>query len=355
MSWSGIRSSTIEKHLEGEIYETVVKKKAFLGLLESNGRISYDGSGRSVTKRIRYRRTPMATNSELMGLSFPQYDKRVVAEFDMRGHVATQGLSEWNSTQNQGKEAIIKLWADMVTELVEDIRFYFNRALLLTDGYAPGNETAVCGLDSMFGHDGTLIGNKVLRPNDNYGTIDTALGSMGGEFTGTWPVGFGDPEFDFWSPLIVKASGSGWGAGGWQEQCVKIVRFVKLHAIRNDERMNVMLVNQQYMEHLMNKHDTKEQVIVQRGSTKPGDVGFGFETIWQDGLPIIMETDLPNDTAFGISFDSLRLVCWPLRGKKKLFHYQERQNMQQQADEAAVKFYGNLMCFNVRANAKVIE
>lgn len=351
MPWSGHQAATIAQYVRQEVTDTVVKKKLFLRELDRGGRIKYDGSGTKVVFPIRYKRTGLSTNGEGTVLSFPQIDKRKTAEFNMRGYVATQGLNQWNKIQNQGKEAIIRLWENIINELIDDVRFHFNQKLINVDGYAAGNELEVVGLESMFGYSTTHANNKTAAPDDTYGGLSTKLQNYGGTFTGTWPVGYGDTQYDFWSPIIALATASGWAAttDNWKNNSIEIIRFCHLNAQRNGDMLDfIMMAQDYYQEHLSNL-DAKEQAQVMRGSTNPGDVTFGFANVWQDGLRLVWEVDCPSRTAYGISLSTFQLKCWT----KQLIVPEMDYDMDSQSDRVALKFYGNLMCTNPRANCKI--
>lgn len=367
-AWSGVLAATIDKHLRDEMVDTVIKKKTFLKLLYDRGRINYRGSGPNITKRIRYKRAPIQANSELLGLSFPQRDKRKVASFDMRGYVVSQGLSEWSLIQNQGPEAIINLYASIGEELLDDIRYGFNKELIQTDGYAVGNETKVCGLESMFGNTGSLINNKVLSPSDTYGTLSTALAAYGGTFTpsNTWPEGSGDTQYDFWSPLIVKASASGWAAAtdNWQNNSVEIIRFIRFNTERNGDKTDVFLMSSTHLQDHMKNLDSKENIFIRRGQTDAADTGFGFNVVYQDGIMLTWDVDVASGTSYALCVDALELINWPIpnnlygeKGGKKqqLFHYMETYDHVNQAVDACAKAYLNLVCWNPRVMAKIVD
>ena len=86
----------------------------------------------------------------------------------------------------------------------------------VSNGNATGNETSWHGFFSIFNTNGTTTitsgaqrsanaADVVGYPADTYASLTTGLGDYGGEAgDSVWPLGVCDPEFDFFTPLVVN-------------------------------------------------------------------------------------------------------------------------------------------------------
>lgn len=352
--WSGLLATTIDDYVRKEVLTTVMRKKIFLKALQDRGRITYDGNGQNHTWPVRYKRTGLTPVADGDTNTFSQIDKRKQAKLPLRGYTATQAINKFNKVQNQGMAALVRLWSDIVKELLDDVRYGFNQKLIQIDGNAAGYTKEIHGLESMFNNTGSdSSNNKTLVANGTYAGISQTLGTYGGSVTGgTWPEGTVSNQYDFWSPLIVDSGGSGFGASThtFAANSIEILRYVILNTERNGEMVDLLLLAKDYYNsHLLNL-DSKETAYITKGSQPGGDTGFGFgPTVHQDNVPIMWETDVLPSTGYGINFDSLELKSW----QPQLFMSKLDEDIETNSDRALLDFYGNLICESPRLNSKI--
>ena len=74
---------------------------------------------------------------------------------------------------------------------------------LYIDGNEAGNEKRFHGIESFMGVSGANASQPIGTPSDTYANLVTTLQNYGGNFSGSWPSGNGDPQYDFWAPHVA--------------------------------------------------------------------------------------------------------------------------------------------------------
>jgi len=149
-------------------------------------------------------------------------------------------------------------------------------------------------------------------PNDTYAGLSTVLGAYGGSATaqGFWPNGSSEPEFDFFSPVIVNADSSYFGASTWKDNCVKAVREAIHQTRRNDtkeDQVDMVLLDRRLFIDFLNTLDAKERVIVSRQN---GLRSYGFTDVFElDGVEVGSEVSVPANTGYGLATGNVELLC----------------------------------------------
>lgn len=356
MPWSGLQSTTIDDYVHKEITSTVMRKKLFLRALQDRGRITYDGEGKNYTWPVRYKRTGLTPVADGDTNTFSQVDKRKLPTMPYRGYTAAQSLNKFNKVANKGEAALVKIWANIVDELIDDIRYFFNQKLIQIDGNAAGFTKEIHGLDSLFNKGSGSSNNKTYLSNGTYAGLAQTLGNYGGGITpssSVWPEGSIDPQYDFWTPLILTATGTGWASSThtFAANSIEIVRYMIVNTERNGETVDaVFLAKDYYQSHLLNL-DSKERSTITKGTAPKGESGFGWVTVNQDGTDIIWDTDVAPSTGYGINFDELELKSW----QDQLFMSTLDNDIETNSDRVLLDFYGNLICESPRCQSKVLN
>ena len=192
------------------------------------------------------------------------------------------------------------------------------------DGDAAGNELRFHGIESMMATDGTVnIADGTKRaanaadmfgwPADNYAGINTGLGAVAGsQLDGVWPNGVADPEYDFYSPIVVNYTSTAFadGSGEWKDTCVEATREGVHQAKRNDTResqIDMVILDRKLFIEYLNKLDGKERTIVTKSN---GLKSYGFLDVFeQDGVEISTEYAVPNGVGYGLSISNMELRC----------------------------------------------
>lgn len=294
-----------------------------LALLESNGRVTYNHGGRGFDWRVRYKRHNAEGNTGETIRNFARVNLDKMAYLQYRGYQATDSMYEKEMQENKGEHAIVKVFDGMV----DSIEASMKQALATEpyiDGNATGNETSWHGLESMMAATQTInistgaartanAADKCGYPNDTYAGLSTILGNYGGEQeTGAvWPDGVADPEYDFWSPLLVNYTSSAFNgaADTWAAQGDEAMRYGIINSQRNSSMdgqiTNISLARNLYND-FMNLIDNKEQIQV---TSENGLRALGFKSvIIFDGVEVSWEAGVPTSTGYGFNYNLMELM-----------------------------------------------
>lgn len=311
-----VLQTTIAEYMLGAEDETIRNRK-LLALMKAKGRITFGHYGTQLDWGIRYKQRDIDGYADGDTLSFQRSDLSKRANVPWRGYTMTDMVTKKEKLMNRGKAALIKYVSEMVEGMMEDFQVRFHKQLYI-DGNASGNSKKIHGFDSFTGTSGASSGNYIATPSDSYASLNTDLGSYGGTWTGTWPSGEGDSEYDFFSPILVDNTNTGFGASThtWAANAVDIMRFGIVKAKRNDSKLgmiDVVLLDGELYRQYETLLDTKERAIVQQGQGLPTlrNLGFG-DTIWFEGAEVTWEYGVPNDASgdpqgYGFNVDMLEL------------------------------------------------
>jgi hypothetical protein len=231
--------------------------------------------------------------------------------------------------ENRGQQALINVAGKMASRLQESMEQHLAKEVWI-DGNKAGNELRFHGIESFTAIDGTVSivdGTKRAAnaddpfgwPADSYAGVNTGLGAVAGsQLEGSWPNGVADPEYDFYSPIVVNYTSkyfkgkdsTGTDSYIWQDQCVQAVREGIQQAKRNDTKESqidmVIMDRKMYIEY-MNKLDSKERALI---SSNTGLKLYGFKDVFQqDGVDISTEYAVPTGCGYGLSIANMELRC----------------------------------------------
>lgn len=352
--WSRIVNTTIHKYIrEQEI--NVLRNRKMLALLKQKGRITMNHSGDLLDWKVRYKRVPMVGYADMDTLTFTRKDRWKTAQLEWRGYAATDAMTKRERLINKNTEAIIKVYSEIATNLMEDMEDQFGDELYI-DGSATGNSKRIHGLESWLGDTNSeASAGFVYPPSDTYAGLVTTLGNYGGNWSTVssnvnWPSGTGDAHYDFWSPLVVKYDSSSWNASGtsWYETCREALRYGIIKGRRNKSKRGmldlVMLENELYRQ-FEEKVESSEQLNVQRGGGQ-GLLTLGFtDVINFEGCEVTYEYGVTSNIGYGICTDALELCS--LQGQ--LFVPEGPDfDPASQSYRFSIDFFGNLKCSSPR-------
>lgn len=356
-NWSGLANSTINKYIRGETI-AIIRKRIFLAMLQSRGRITLNESGKLIDWKVRYKRSPMLPFTDGDTITFVRQDKRKTAQVPMKSYIASQSMNKGEKLQNSGKEAIVKLYASMVKDLMEDVRDQFCNELVQVDGTTGGNADRLWGLPTLFGSSSddsnSLAG---LNTKTSYAGISQVRGAYGGSWTGNWPDGYGDPHFDFWSSLDINYTGTlATSSGGWNASTktfrntgIEAIRYGIVNTQRNGDDVDFFLLEKNMYRQLLELCEQNERLVVNRNQ----DVALtklGFRGINIDGVDIYWEYGLPVGYGYGLCMDQLQLHSW----QDQLFKSSTDFDLESVSDRVAVDFYGNLRAISPRCQCRLV-
>ena len=319
--WARSIATTIVNHLREEEIASLRKFK-FFAALEGGGRIRTNMSGRGFDWEIQYRNhTPSGNNGETPR-NFARENLWKKLELEYRGAQVTDAIYKKEMLENRSTQALVNVAGKMANRLLTSMEQYLAREWVV-DGYATGNELRMHGVESFMGSTQTInvTTNSTARsvnaadpfyyPNDTYAGISTVLGAYGGsQKTGSWPNGEADPEFDFFSPIIVNATSSYFGSTSWKDNCVKAVREAIHQTRRNDtkeDQVDMVLLDRRLFIDFLNSLDSKERVMVTRQN---GLRSYGFTDVFElDGVEIGSEVSVPSGVGYGLATGNIELLC----------------------------------------------
>lgn len=309
--WARIANTTIKKYIKGETL-AILRNRKILALLESKGRISYNNSGNEVQWQVRYRQAAMQGFDDSDTLSFSRQNRWKTATLPWRGYAATDSITKRETLINKGPEALINVYANTAKMLMSDVDEQFGDEIYI-DGNATGNSKRLHGLESFLSVSGvasTLIGVN----NDTYAGLSTALGNYGGAWSGTWPSGTGDAQYDFWTPLVVDYTDGDWAATTktWPNTCLEALRYGIIKGKKNKSKkgmLDLIDLNDDLYRQFLDKLQTEEQLNVQRGGDASGLYKLGFTDVTNfDGVDVTFEYGIPTTIGYGLCTDCMELM-----------------------------------------------
>jgi hypothetical protein len=320
--WARAIGTSITNYLRTEEIAVLRKFRVFAAL-EGSGNVLTNQSGRGFSWEVRFRNQPVSANNGETPRSFARHNLWKTAKLDYRGYQVNDMILRREMLENRGQQALIDVAGKMAQRLQESMEQHLSREVYV-DGDQPGNEHRFCGLDTMFGVDGSVNVDTGAReataraedpfmwPKDNYAGLSTELGAEAGSQleTGSWPNVPCDESYDYYSPIVVNYTSTFFGGATatWKDQCVEAVREGLHQAKRNDTKESaidlVLLDRRMYIDYL-NRLDSKERAIVTKTN---GLKSYGFSDVFeQDGCEISTEYAVPTGCGYGLSISNMYL------------------------------------------------
>ena len=271
--WQSILQTTIPLYIRQETVN-VLRNRALLAMLESKGRISMNNSGTKFNWKVEYKRAPMNDFADGDVITFGRIDRHKTAELpNDRSYVLPEMMSKIDTLQNQGNEAIIKLWDTKAKTMMSDIRENFCSQLYV-DGNATGNNRKIHGIESCLAAAAAAAAPGFVRPTDTYADLVTTPGNYGGTYTnGTWPEGSTEtPQYDFWSPILVDTvspvAGAYPGVSSlvWKNTCNQALRklITKTRKSRSvDGKLDMIMLEDSLFEQFKNAQEDRTQLRIE--------------------------------------------------------------------------------------------
>lgn len=315
--------TTLARHIR-EVEEDHLRNFQLGAALESAGRIMYNQSGRGFDWRVRYRNHGIEGNTGETVRNFTRRNLWKDCSLEFRGYQATDMIYERELAENKGEEGVIKVYDGLVSRITESMREGLATEYWV-DGNASGYETSWHGFESMFGTNGTVTissgaqraandADLVMYPSDTYAGLSTQLGFYGGDNESGvyWPNGLADPEYDFYSPLIVAYNSTAFTSTNhtFVEQGDQAMRFAIINAQRNSSRYGqiekIWLARNLYTD-LLNLLDEKERIPI---SSTNSLRAMGFTNVVNfDGLEVTWEASVPSSVGYGMNLNMVSLRC----------------------------------------------
>lgn len=325
-------SATTLAHHVKQVEEAFMRNYQIGAILEANGRVNYNNSGEGFDWPVQYRIHTVEGNTGETPRNFARRNLWKTAHQEFRGYQATDSMYYREFLSNRGPEGIVKVYDQFTDRLTTSVKQAMGSEYYV-DGEATGYEESWHGLESIFdntnasGTSQTLTYNEttptarsanaadiVGYPQGTYAGLNMELGNYGGENESGeyWPDGVADPEFDFWSPLIVNYttthSDLSSGTDTWAGQCTDAMRYAIINSQRNvsmeGQITNILLARDLYRQFL-ETIDDKERIMV---TSETGLRALGFKNVVMfDGVEVSWEVAVPTSVGYGINYNMMQL------------------------------------------------
>lgn len=312
--WSRVVNSTIKKYIrEREI--NILRNRKLTALLKKKGRISFNWSGTAMDWKIKYKRVRLTPFADGDTLEFSRKDRNKTATLDWRGYSATDSMTKGEFLQNRNTEAIVKLYSEISSDLIEDMEDAFGEEAYV-NGYAAGNSKRVHGIESFFAANQN-VGNGAATPTATYAGLSCVPGNYGGVWQPgaqpAWPNGRGDAHYDFWSPLVVDYGDTLFDLSThtWDNNCIEAISFGIIKTKKSKSikgQLDLIMVDDEMYRLYVKNMRTKERILVERSAEKSPLIALGFQdVINQDGTDVTWEYGMPGGTGYGFNCDMMEL------------------------------------------------
>jgi hypothetical protein len=352
VEWSRIVNTTIHEFIR-EVEPNILRNRKLLALLKSRGRITMNHAGDIMDWKVKYKRSPMIGYSDTDTLTFSRRDRWKTAQLDWRGYAATDSMTKLEKLKNKSTEAIVKIYSEIATSLMDDLDDQFGDEMYI-NGYGAGNGKRIHGIESFMADSGAVAAGFVAGPNATYAGLNTNLGSYGGTWSTVsgnvnWPSGTGDAHYDFWSPLIVSYTNTSWLAATktWPNTCREALRYGLVKGRKNKSKkgnVDLVMLNDELYRYFEQQIETNERTVVQRND-KDGLYTLGFKDVINfEGAEISYEYGVPTATGYGWALEQMELCCL----QPQLFVPEGPDfDIASQSWRFSIDFFGNLR-FNPR-------
>lgn len=331
--WARVIGTTIVNHLREEELAVFRRFKIF-AMLESSGNVVMNQSGRGFDWNVRFRNAPVTGNTGDTPRTFSRVNMWKRAELAWKGFTSTDSIYRRELLENRGQQALVDVASKMAERLKESLEHHLSYQPY-RDGNDPQNPNDFHGLESFLnyldssGNAQTInestgaartssnTGDRYGFPDDNYAGISTKLGFYGGgkitSATGIWPNVPVDPEYDFYSPVIINYNASSFNSAGtrsWRANCVFAMREGIHQCKRNDTKeaqIDMVVLDRQLYIQFLNTYKDIERIQVTKEN---GLKALGFsDTVTLDGVEITSEYACPAGKGYGLSIGNMELRC----------------------------------------------
>lgn len=351
-AWQETLNTTREMYAK-QVTELIMRKRILLAWIRKYGNIK-KAAGDHLAWVYEYKQSTPVQYADGNPIAFAPIERHGQAAIDWRSYIAPDAISNQQVLMNQGDAALVKLGANRLEKLMNDMKTFFNQEMY-NDGYAAGNENALHGFETLFGTGTTVAADIVAQPSDTYATVSTALGNSAlwsatlttkpnANAATDWPYGglTTAPEYDYWSPVIANISSTSWGTGSttWESNCLAVLRFLAevqpARCADAKSRPDLFLTNSKMNIELKNRLEQRFRSLTPHKEAT--DLGFPG-TVEYEGLAVSTDWACPQGTAYMINASELQLHSF----YDGLFKSEGPEwYMDRQAYLMLVHFFGNL-------------
>ena len=316
-AWVRLAQTTHQKYIK-EVEDATLRNFKVFAMMQDRGRQTNNHSGLEFQWPIMFKQAPVQGLSAGGGITFAQRDRWRTARLGWRASIVTDSITKSERLQNNGEEAIVKVFGGMLKRLGKDLTDNYSLQIY-NDGNAAGYENSIHGIESFMSVSGAATNGYVGVNNDTYAGLSTALASEGGNWTQTgaataWPDGSGDAHYDYFTPLVVDYTDGSWTASTktWPNTCLEAMRYGIIQTSgRNrskDAQLDMICLDRSMYRQFLDKAQAEERIMVAR-SDKQSLVSLGFRDVVNfDGIDITSEYGVPAGVGYGWGIDLLQLM-----------------------------------------------
>ena len=304
-----IEANILDRYLRVAV-EPVFRLSVLMNELERRNRISFKNHGKKLSWRPRYRRrTITAGLGNPISISFPQTPIRREVTLPWRHYQLGESVAKYETLVSQNPEtALFDIVEEVTRTCVEDFLEDFRLKLYGDGNLAPGRD--IHGFDSFTSVNGCVTDSVAGDPNDTYAGTSTAL-NQAGDWSGDWPIGTGDSQYCWWSPLVVDVNNAlfSGAANGLSSTWQQAIRYATSWGAALQKRAYDMLILCTDWSNIIRQSmETNERFIV-TSTSGSGTHDVGFKTLEYEGLKIATEYGCPDNSGYFFSFDEMELMC----------------------------------------------
>lgn len=310
--WSRVVNTTIKNFIKGEEVN-ILRNRKLTAMLKSRGRITFNWGGDTMVYRVRYRRAPMQGYADSEVLVFPRRDRWKTAELPWRGYALTDSMTKAERLKNKSVQAIINIYDEIAKSLMSDAEENFAEELYV-DGGAAGNQKRIHGIESIFsGVTDFATTPGIGLPNNTYAGLSTVLGNYGGKWNGTWPSGYGDAHYDFWSPLVANyTNGTAWKDGSsFDANAIEVLRFAIIKSQKNKTtkgKLDTLFLEGEMYRQFLASLQSIQRLYVESNEKNSTLIKLGFTDVQNfDGVDVTWEYGTPANVGYGFNVDQMEL------------------------------------------------
>lgn len=316
--WSEVVATTLSQFTKGAVDLTIREHPVFASL-QQKGQFFFGQSGLDMTWQVKIAEPEVEAYTG-GNVTYSPVDKHRRATLGWVGYIAKDTMNEKETLQNRGPEALVKRYS----EVFPDLKNAFRRRMA-TEMYNDGvtYPTRLSGIETFCAASVTpAAGDLIAWPSSTYGGYSCAPGAVSGNWsqeltthpnaasTYDWPDGIGDPDYEFWSPILANFSSTAWGTGSttWVDNCERVIRRMNMWLSRGtgkDRRPDLVLMTLPMYYDVLNRASTLRKIDVPAKRM----VELGFEGVMLDGVELSWEYGVPTNTAYFFNFDQMELRC----------------------------------------------
>lgn len=313
-------ATTLEEDIR-ELEEAALKNFQLGAQLEAAGRVTYNHGGRGYTWPVKYKNHTLEGNTGETERNFVRTNLYKTARLGYRGYQCTDSMFYAEFLENNSPQGIINVYDSFLMRLRESMQQGLGSQYYI-DGSTTANSEFWEGFETMFATNGTVTVTTGAQraanaadlfgyPNDTYANLTTGLGDYGGDNnSNAWPLGVSDPEYDFWSPLIVcyNSTALGGTAHTFAGQGDEALRLGIIHSQRNatkDGQLNNIVLDRTLYMNLLNLIDDKERIAI---TSETSLRAMGFKNVLNfDGIEVSWEVGVPANVGYGYNIQNIDL------------------------------------------------